>query len=542
MGALFGIFEIGKSGLLASQAALTVTANNIANVNTPGFTKKEAVLENMSPEQTRAGFVGRGVTVRHIRRKYFEFLQRQIYSQAQNLGTSESMQALYGRVEEVLNEQSSERLFGAMNEYFGAWQTVASNPEDRASRAVLLQKASSLVSVAKDMEAQIEDVLQESEDRKADIVSRVNTIAQEIARLNVQIKQIEAGGIQKANDLRDRREALMSELGSLVGFSYIEDRYGGVIIIVGQKNIVDGDIVRELSLSKDAEGNTIIEIEGEDVTSRLSGGQLGGLLVAEREIQDNILKPFRRLIASLVLETNILHRQGYGLDGVNGREFFSPLTLTSKDYSQGASIVSLQIFDPTQMNLHEYLIRFTSPTTYEVYDIDSNMVVTSGTYTPGATIQFDGIQVQIDNDAGTPQQGDYFFISPLERAVKDFTVSLSRPEEVAAAQDPLALPGDNRNALQLVSLYQNSVSSLGTDFNTYYRAVVTTAGSMSALARDSYTFEDQIMQSLQQRRESVSGVNLDEEAADLIRFQKAYEASAKLIKVGEELFEELMKL
>ncbi|RME67994.1 MAG: hypothetical protein D6778_02525, partial [Nitrospirae bacterium] len=162
--------------------------------------------------------------------------------------------------------------------------------------------------------------------------------------------------------------------------------------------------------------------------------------------------------------------------------------------------------------------------------------------TPGGTIQFDGIQVQIDNDAGGPKAGDYFFVSPLERAIKDMSLSVSRPEEIAAAVDPAALPGDNRLALQMVSLYQGDIPALGATFNDYYRGIVTTSGSMSALAKDSYTFEQNIMDALRQRRESVSGVNLDEEAADLIRFQKAYEASAKLIKVGEELFEELMKL
>ncbi|RME67979.1 MAG: flagellar hook-associated protein FlgK, partial [Nitrospirae bacterium] len=482
MGALFGIFEIGKSGLIASQTALSVVSNNIANVNTPGYTKKEAILETMSPEKTRAGYIGRGVTVRHIRRKYYEFLQRQIYTQSQNLGTSESLKALYTRVEEVFNEQAGQNLSGAMNEYFEAWQSISVNPDERSVRTVLLQKASSFIEVAKDMEHQIEDVLQEAEDRKSDAAGRINTILREIARLNVQIKQIEAGGIQKANDLRDKREALLTELGSLVDFSYIEDEFGSVTVFVAQRAVVDGDIVRPLQLDRNIEGEYVIKVDGQDVTANIHGGQLGGALRAEEEIKDNILKPFRKLMAGIILETNKLHQQGYDLDGINGRDFFLPLGVTGKDFSQGASITSLQVFDQSQLTLHEYEIRFTSASAYEVYDLDTSTVVASGTYTPGVTIQFDGIQVQIDNDAGGPQAGDYFFVSPLERAIKDMSLSVSRPEEIAAAVDPAALPGDNRLALQMVSLYQGDIPALGATFNDYYRGIVTTSGSMSALA------------------------------------------------------------
>ncbi len=539
---IMGIFDIGKSAILSSQIALDVTANNIANINTPGFSRKEAVLDIPTPVKIGAGFIGRGVRVNKIRRLYDRFLENQILLQKQYLGRAEVMADVYSQVEDVFNEQQNPGLSSAMNDYFNAWHEVSNNPDELAQRTSLLKKAESLINIAKDTERALEDSREFINEDITDTVNKINGLVEKIAGLNKQIVEIEAGTSQEANDLRDKRQNLIGELSELIGFFTIEDDYGRVTIVAGGVNIVDGERFKTLSTRINSDGSMAVMYNNEDIGLRLNRGRLAGLISSYNEIGDTVLKSLRKSIASLIKETNLQHQQGYGLDGNTGRDFFGGLDIYSIDYSDGASITSATITDLTQINLHEYEIRFTSSTDYEIYDIDTDSVIASGTYTPGGTISFDGIEIVIDNDGAGPSTGDRFFISSIHNAIKDFSLNVSSTDEIAAASDSNSLPGDNTNALRIVELYQNDVADLGGSYNDFYNAIISASGSMSRASKDKLDFEERLLDEMNFRRESVSGVNLDEEAANLIRFQKAYEAGARLIKLTDELLEVIINL
>ncbi|NOY63950.1 MAG: hypothetical protein GXO97_00910 [Nitrospirae bacterium] len=305
---------------------------------------------------------------------------------------------------------------------------------------------------------------------------------------------------------------------------------------------MDGERFKTLNTRVNSDGSVAVMYNNENIGLRLNRGRLAGLISSYNEIGDTVLKSLRKTIASLIKETNLQHQQGYGLDGNTGRDFFGGLDIYSVDYSDGASITSATITDLTQINLHEYEIRFTSSTDYEIYDMDTDSVIASGTYAPGGTIGFDGIEIVIDNDGGGPAKGDRFFISPIHNAIKNFSLNVSSTDEIAAASDSSSLPGDNTNALRIVDLYQNDVADLGGSYNDFYNAIISASGSMSRASKDKMDFEDKLLDEMKLRRESVSGVNLDEEAANLVRFQKAYEAGARLIKLTDELLEVIINL
>ncbi len=540
--ALFGLFDIGKSAILANQTALDVTANNIANINTPGFSRKEAVLTIASPVKTRTGFVGRGVTITKIRRLYDSFLQGQILNQKQNLGRSSILADIYSQVEEVFNEQNFPGLSAAMNDYFNAWQEVADNPDTFAQRTSLMQKAEALINITKDMERSLKDSLEDINQGIEDTLQQINRLAEELAALNQQIVQIEAGSSQQANDLRDTRDVLMGELAELIGFTSFEDSFGRVTIIVGGINLVYGENYRTLSTQNNVDGSLSIVVNSQTINDRITSGQLSGMLAAYDEINDTVLKDLRKLVASLIKETNLQHRQGYGLDGNNNRDFFNALNVYKLDYSDGANITSATITDNSALTLHEYEIRFTSSTNYQVYDLDTNSVVTSGTYSSGSAINFDGLSITITDDGSGPATGDKFFISTIHDAIKNFSLSITSTDEVAAASSSSTLPGDNRNALAILNKYQNTISDLDGTYNDFYNSIVNTSGTLSRAAQDRKNFEEHLLEELNLRRESLSGVNLDEEAMNLVKYQKAYEAAARLIQITDELLEVLINL
>lgn len=536
---LFGLFDIANSAIFASQTALTVTSHNIANVNTPGFNRREALFA-VNPVALSGNLLGSGVTITGIKRYYDQFIQTQLLGQYQNYGRSSALNQTLSQIEQIFNEAKNIGLAVPLTDFFNAWQEVATNPESFVQRNGLLLKANSLVLAAKQMDRGITENLESINETIDNIAERVNAIASEIALLNGKIAQVgsESQGAT-AHDLRDQRDVLMNELATLVDFSSYADENGLITITVGMRNLVSGETSNSLSTRNNEEGDKDLYLDGINITENVRKGQLGGLISVRDTIRTNSLNDLRRLTASLIQEINMLHRSGYGLDGTTDNDFFSPLQLSTRDFSSGADMTAA-ITDPDQLTLDEYSIQFDASGNYLVYNKQNGALVTSGPYVSGDPISFDGIEIVV---TGAVTPADKFTVSPLADVIKNFEVAIADRQKIAAASSNTALPGDNSNALLIAQLSQNAIANLGgATFSSYYGGLVSTIGSMSRAASDSFTFDDNLLSELNTKRESLSGVSLDEEAANLIRFQRLFEAGAKMIQVTDELLQTLLNL
>jgi flagellar hook-associated protein 1 FlgK len=427
-----------------------------------------------------------------------------------------------------------------LTDFFSGWQEVATNPEGFVQRSVLLQKANSLVLAAKQMERGITENLESINNTIDNIAERVTAIGSEIATINSKIVQVEAGSqVESAHDLRDQRAMLLNELSTLVDFGSYEDENGSITIMVGMRNLVSGETSNSISTRANEEGDKELYLDGINITGNVKKGQLGGLISVRDTIRTNSLDGLRRLIASLIQEINVLHRAGYGLDGTTGNDFFKPLQLSARDFSSGADMTAT-ITDPSQLTLDEYTIQFDASGNYLVHNKQTGTLVASGTYVSGTPISLDGIEIVI---TGSVTPTDKFVVSPLTDVIRNFEVSITDQQKIAAASSNPTLPGDNTNALLIAQLSQNAISNLGgATFSSYYGGLVSTIGSMSRAASDSFTFDENLLSELNNRRESLSGVSLDEEAANLIRFQRSFEAGAKMIQITDELLQTLLEL
>lgn len=537
---LFGLFDIGRSALLASQTGISVTSNNIANVNTPGYSRQEVILEIANPVASGRGFIGRGVTVAGIRRNYDSFIQMQLLGQQQNRGRSYAINSALSEIEGVLNDQGGLGLSQPLQEFFNAWQEVSTNPEGIPQRESLLYRTRQFINAARQIEQRITSTLKNIDNTIDYTVNKVNELAERIASLNERIMQVESGlNTERALDLRDQRDSMLRELSDLIDFSYREDGNGSITITVGMRDLVSGTTVNSLSSVATGNNERKIILNGIDITGRIQRGQLGGLLAVRGDIETKTLFSLRRLIASITKEVNLLHNSGYGLDGSTGNDFFNPLSLSITDNSSGADISSATINNLSSLTLDEYDITFDSSNNYYVTNRQTGSVVTTGAYVSGSPISFDGIEITI---TGTVTSNDKFSISPLTNAIKNFGLAVSAPEKIAASSSLSGLPGDNGNALNIYNLGSVAIGDIGDTFMDYYRSIVTVTGTMSRAAADSLTFDENLLSEIQARRDSVSGVSLDEEAINLIRYQRSFEAAAKMIKVTDELLEMVMNL
>ena len=543
---LSGLFDIGKSAIFASQTALNVVSNNIANVNTPGYSRHEAILEVANPVQINGNFIGRGVGNVDIRRHYDNFIHLQIIGQNQSFGRSFALERGLSHIEQIFNEAQNLGLGNSLKDYFNAWHDLANNPESQPQRTALLQKGTSLVQTAMQMEEDIMDTLKEINNDIGNVVNDVNSLTTGIASLNDKIAQLEAGlTTDKASFFRDERDRKLNQLAELMDYTWYEDNAGRVEILVGGESLVNTEGAYTLSTQVDIEGHRNIYARGKDISSVFQKGQIGGFIDVRSDIETNSLHDIRKLIASITKETNILHGSGYGLDGSTNNDFFNVLQVYHNDNSTAGYVSSAVVSSAASLTLDEYDINFIDAANYEVYNRQTGALVTSGAYAAGNTISFEGIDVVID---GAPAENDSFLISPLTDVIKNFGVAISSAEtdKIAASDTDVSITGErgnNVNALNIVSLYQAGISDLNSaTFEGYYHGIVSDVGIMSKAALDSLTYDDNLRFELEKKRDAVSGVSLDEEATNLIRYQRMYEAGAKIIKITDELMEMIINL
>ncbi len=541
---LSGLFDIGKSAIFASQTSLNVISNNIANVNTPGYSRHEAILEIADPVQIKGDYIGRGVANVEIRRHYDSFIHLQIIGQNQSFGRSYGLERGLSHIEQIFNEARNLGLANPLKDYFNAWQDLSNNPEAQPQRTALLQNAKALVETARQMETDILDTLDEINMDIGNVVNDINAITSKISTLNEKIAQLEAGlSTDQASYFRDERDRQLNALAELMDYSWYEGKNGRVSILVKGRTLVNEQKAFTFSTQDDLDGHRHVYLQGEDVTGGFQKGRLGGFIAVRSEIENNSLHDIRKLAASITKEINAMHRSGYGLDGSTGNNFFSALDVYTRDYSAAAFISSSTVADPSALTLDEYTIRFVDASNYEVLNRQTGTLVTSGAYVAGNTISFEGIDVVVD---GAPAANDSFLVSPLSNVITNFAVSITDTQKIAAASsDPISVsgPGDNDNALQIIQLSQSGIGDLSNaTFEGYYQGIVSDIGIMSKAASDSLTYDDNLRFELERKRDSVSGVSMDEEAANLIKYQRMYEAGAKIIQVTDELMEMIINL
>lgn len=563
---LYSVLDMAKLSLLAQQANMAVVSHNISNVSTPGYSRQRLEIETSPSLSTDIGQMGTGVRALGVRREYDAFINAQINIEKQILGNWQSQDYSFMRVEGLFNETSESGLSGAMDEYWNAWQAVADNPSGSAERVNLISLAETM---ARDFNNRFNELFTIQSDIDANIkgiVDNINILVDQIAEVNEKISWIETAG-DAANDLRDERVRLLDELGGMIGFSSFEDSSGQVTVLMESGTpLVQGNRSWHLDVRPDATNNGFYDIGWNvssgtftDVTDSITRGELRGLLEMRDTNISGYIESMDNLAAGIINEVNKLHYYGYGLDGSTENNFFNPLSVrtgTSDDNTGDASIDAGTVYDNTVLTLDEYEIRFTGAATFEIYNVtDSTQVTTarinsvvdvdgSFAYTSGSTIELEGIRVAIADGATGPANGDIFTFSTTGGAAGNMTVNsvlLNDVNKIAASEDSAG--NDNLNAIAIAVLRDGNYMENNTNsFSNYYNGIIGKIGVDSSSASRSLLYKQDIVDQLNVRRESVSGVNLDEELANLMIYQQAYTASARMISLVQEMLDELMNV
>ncbi|MBK9795580.1 MAG: flagellar hook-associated protein FlgK [Holophagaceae bacterium] len=481
---------LGLSGLQAQQSALNVVGQNIANVNTPGYTRQRADLTTNFSQVEGQVYFGTGVSLTSVQGIRDRFLDLQIYREtAKQTGAQERYTGL-NAIAGSLADTGSSGIAAQIQAFFQGVQDLSAQPENAALRANLINKAQGMVSSMKSRYQLLDDQRNSADQSVRSLVTEVNTLTKQIANLNQSIMTEATPGAN--NGARDQRKALTDKLAELVGISVFEGAKGEYQITLdsGAGVLVNGTSSYDLSTSAGGalDGKSSVMLGG---TFDVTGGIKEGALGAKLDLRDTILPGFQKqldeLAAGITSQVNLLNRSGYAPGGA------AP---TGTDFFRG-SVAN-----------------------------DAN-----------------GLPTSLSPSAANPYKG-------MVAALAVNAAVVANPSLIATAGAPVppavtAAVGDNRNAKAMASLQTSGNSGLGgVVLGSPYASVVGTLVSDVGNAVQTWdtnaTAQQNLVLALQNQRDSISGVNLDEEASSMMTLQRGYQASARFISVINQLTDQLV--
>jgi flagellar hook-associated protein 1 FlgK len=323
MSGLFGIINIGLSALLAHRQALDVRSHNLANVDTPGYSRQDAVLGANPPlppagtaEAIVGGQFGSGVNIVGVRRARESFLDLQARICESALGKWSSAAGSLREVESVLSPMPGEDMSALLDEFWNAWESVANHPEDVSLRYVLLETATTVADTFRDYVERLQSMSLTIDTGVKTRVQEVNTLTTQIAEYNRQITVARAEQ-RFPNDLYDSRDLLLDRLAELTGAMPVNSEEGQLIVYLDGRPLIQGGSAHQLSVTV-----TGIVTSYDAAEVQITSGEISGLLEARNVAIPSYLNELDLIAGTLVTEVNALHQTGFDLDDVTGRDFF----------------------------------------------------------------------------------------------------------------------------------------------------------------------------------------------------------------------------
>ncbi len=585
------------SGLSTSQSALQVISNNVANVNTEGYSRKIAVPLSRTLEGT-----GAGVELSDISRIVDERLLNDMRINLSSLGTARILDSFYNRIQDQFGTPASNSsISGTLTNLSTAMQALAATPESSTLQSQTITTAIAVAKQLNSMTAEVQALRLEADREITSKIQFINGQLEIIGDLNVKIERELAVG-QPTSELEDIRDQALNGLSNLIEFSQFKRATGEIVVVLSNGAILADKNANPLShtpagaigpqISYPGNGIDNIFHNGQDITTAITGGELKGLIEARDQILPDLQAEIDRLAQVLRDELNAVHNAGTGLPPANtltGTRTFADPTADTISFTANVRIAVVDqqgdfvsYFDLAagsytisnvmgQINLN--LGSFANATV----SADGPLAISATAATNGIAIVDLGTQTVTHTDGSTTFSGfsNYFglndlFVTPgnvqgdsdagISALIKVRDDIVSTPSRLSrgaldsnttaplpAAGDSAVGPGDNSIIQQLADKFLEELSfaaagglALTPSTLAGYGAAVLSANSVAAaVVQNDLAFRDTLSQEIAFRSQSISGVNLDEEMSNLVLYQNTYTATARIITVIRDLFDVL---
>ena len=594
MPGLSGALDIARWSLYSSQLAIEVVGHNIANANTPGYSRQSLQVQANIPITMGPGQIGTGVKATEVIRAYDTFINKQVdlktsqyyYWQAQNTAMEE--------IETIFNESDEYGLNALMGEFWNAWGDLSNNPDGTAERESLIAKSGNMTQFINDIDYNLRQYQRYLDSSIQGYVNQMNTIISQIADLNAQITSIEVKGLINANDLRDKRDLLVEQLSEYVDINYYEEESSGqvMVYVLGGTPLVLGNSAYTLDCRQNAttgltdiiwmdqSGRTV------NITDKLEGGKLAGWVNVRDTKIDRYLGSLNSLVEELVWQVNSLHSEGVGAASVSSMTGTVQISALTDDlgsdflfsdrfvpggqfevvvYDDAGEVANTYIIDPAGTTIGDLITEINTEAAAGGGEITASLnaegyftIQASGNHTfavrsslgaeSSNALAIMGVNTFFtwSEESGTPAS-DRDDITQTLGVSADLLADSGRISTGYLDSNGKVAQGENGVALAVYSIQDKVITNLGgsgrnTTLDAYYSSLIAEVGVDVQNARTNEKYNAALLDQYIGRKESITGVNLDEESTELLKYQYLWQAAAKLISICDEMMQSLLSI
>ncbi|MCP5158874.1 MAG: flagellar hook-associated protein FlgK [Gammaproteobacteria bacterium] len=436
------ILRTAVSGLMAFRTAMATTGHNVANVNTPYYSRQRVELGTTLPEKQPYGYLGTGVDIESVTRSYDDFLMKQLRGHSSSVSQYEKLNDLTGQMSALLGD-TDVGLTPDLEAFFGSLQDLADSPASIPARQVFLDEARTLATRTQDINSALSSLRDSVDTGITHAVTAINDLSIGIAQINRDIAQTADSATNPPNDLLDNRDRMLVDLSKLVGIQAITQNDGSLSVFMGNgQPLVVGNSAFKLEAVQsgfDPQEITVRlegQAQGSDLERYITSGELGGYFEFRRTILNPAQDGLGLLAIGLAETFNDQHEKGMNLDGELGTALFAVgnpkvWSHTNND-STSAAAFTATVTDSTKLVRSDYEILYdgTNYTAKRLYD-DKTILASGNLAALNTELNKDGLDLTLASGALTA--GDRFLIQPTRYGAPSFDLNITDPRKVAAA-------------------------------------------------------------------------------------------------------------
>jgi flagellar hook-associated protein 1 FlgK len=566
---LFGAIQMGGNTLRAMQIGLQVVGNNIANANTPGYIRQEAIYTPAPVQRQGRLILGLGVEVDSIVQQLDRFVQERLVGARSDRSAAEAQEQTYRDLEVLLNELSADvDLSAGLTGFFNAIDEVLKDPGNAASRNFAVGKGIALVENIGNLHSRVFGIQNELNERVLASAEEINDLTERIRLLNIQIASTEGGdaAASEAGGLRVRRQESVDKLAEIIGIRVDEQPSGGLSISVGGEFLIFEGQRREVAVNSSVDNGLalgIIEFVDTQSAIRTTSGELQGLYTARDEIVAGFLDGLDNLAATLAFEFNKVHSQGQGLVGFDSLTSIEAVSDADAALDaaglaftpvNGAFDLLIHSKEDDLTETHTILVDLNgldedtslNDLAAQLDAIDGLSATVTSTGKLSLATESEDVEFAFSGDTSGVLAAlglNTFFTgsSAGGLGVNDELKGIDNAGKFAASLGGIG--EDSQNAERLAPFLDQPLDAAGGAsiadlYNQLINEVTQGSSIAQSVAEGFRVFEG----TLQGQQQAVSGVSLDEEAIKMITLQRIYQASARYIQTISELLDILVAL
>ena len=562
MSSLNSSLNMGQRALSINQRAMQTVGHNIANQETEGFSRQQVRSGTSAPDPTG---LGGGADAQPTSRVYDKFVQRKILQENPRSEMFKSRGEFLQKIEIIFSETEGNGLHKALNEFWNSWSQLSNQPESEPARMRVKEQSDVLASRFRGMHSQLSGLRKEINGRLVATVNKVNELGQKVAELNRQIFSYE-GRQRVANDMRDARNQAIEELSALVDVNSFEDPNGRTTVIIGRDwTLVEG--INRYQLDGKMKGGELgmLNIDGvstndnrRDLTRTFREGEMAEMLRMRDDTIVEYQKNLDEIAFGLAGKVNKIHASGTGINSA-AEMMKSTFGLNSAALNQPLPFLKDGIFQLHLVDPHNEILE-----TYEIEVQAGKDTLPDIVKRLNQTVNDPGLlQASIEGDGSLLLQSgtDHKFIFGEDQSslaqvlgLNSFFDTLKGAEDIQLSGHILEntnnistgkdlIPGDNRIALEIAKLQTMPTMRDETmTYDEYYNGVLTGMGLKIQRNNTEQAQQESMVKQFKEIRSSISSVNMDEELADMMQYQKAYEASARFINTIDKMMETVINM